>query len=484
MRTQLILIWCLLPLGGLLAQFRVDTLFSVPDTATALTLEGFYQWVIKNHPIARQAALLSEVARQEIRLARGNFDPKAEVTYLTKNFNNTEYYRKLNAQIKFPSMLPLDPAVGLEQNSGTYLSSESYIPPQFNHRQLYAALALPLGQGLVTDARRAALRQAALFKDLTEAEQVSMINKVLLDAAKEYWNWFYSYYRFRLQNRGVTVATEIFERTRLNAQLGEASAIDTVQALITLQTRIIDRQEALLSFLNAGVTISTFLWDSAGNPVDLPPNWIPVPEPEMFALSASELEALRTQARINHPELRKLSVKLLQLDVERRLNAEFLKPRLDLKYYLLNQPFDPEGNANFTPANDYKFGLDFSFPLFLRKERARLAQTKLKITTTEYDRMLTERQIVNNLQATYNTLVTTASVLSNQFDMVNNYERLLQAELLNLRLGESDLFKINLQLEYLLRTQEKWLKLLSDYSKQKALLYWAAGIRNLGEELP
>ncbi|GIV36436.1 MAG: transporter [Cyclobacteriaceae bacterium] len=484
MRIKLVLTWCLFPVTGLFAQFRYDTLFATPDTATALTLEGFYQLVIKNHPLARQAALLSEVARQEIRLARGNFDPKAEITYLTKNFNNTEYYDKLNAQIKFPSLFPLDPAVGLERNSGTYLSSESYIPPEYNYRQLYAALALPLGQGLLTDTRRAALRQAELFKDLTEAEQVSMINKVLLDAAKEYWNWFYSYYLFRLQDRGVAVATEIFERTRLNAQMGEASAIDTVQALITLQSRIIERQEALLGFLNAGVTISTFLWDSLGNPVDLPTNWIPVPEPEMFALSASELEALRAQARINHPDLRKLSVKLLQLDVERRLNAEFLKPRLDLKYYLLNQPFDPEGNAHFSPANDYKFGLDFSFPLFLRKERAKLAQTKLKITATEYDRMLTERQIVNNLQATYNTLVTTASVLNNQLDMVNNYERLLQAELLNLRMGESDLFKINLQLEYLLRTQGKWLKLLSDYSKQKALLYWAAGIRNLGEELP
>jgi small-conductance mechanosensitive channel len=122
--------------------------------------------------------------------------------------------------------------------------------------------------------------------------------------------------------------------------------------------------------------------------------------------------------------------------------------------------------------------------LFLRKERAKLAQTKLKITATEYDRLLTERQIVNSLQATYNTLITTAAVLTNQRNMVNNFERLLQAELLNLQLGESDLFKINLQLEYLLRTQGKWLKLVADYSKQKALLYWAAGVRNLGEELP
>lgn len=469
--------------GLLHAQFSTDTLFIVPDTARVLTLENFYRWVIWNHPVARQASLLSEVARQEIRLARGNFDPKAEITYLAKNFNNIDYYEKFNAQLKFQTLFPVDPSVGIERNTGQYLNQESFISSLYNYRQLYAGVAIPIGQGLITDTRRAALRQAELFKDLTEAEQIAILNKLLLEAAKEYWNWFYHYYHYRLQERGVSVAREIFERTRMNAIMGEASIIDTVQAKITLQSRIIDQQEALLGFLNAGVVLSTFLWDTLGNPVDLPPNFIPVPEQDMFIISVEELDMLRNQARYNHPDLRKISVKLMQLDVERRLAAEFLKPRIDLKYYLLNQPFDPEGNTRFSPTEDYKLGLDFSMPLFLRKERAKLAQTKLKITNMEYERLLTERQIINNLQATYNSLITMANVVTNQRDMVNNFERLLQAELLNLQLGESDLFKINLQLEYLLRTQGKWLKILSDYSKQKAMLYWAAGVRNLGQEL-
>jgi outer membrane protein TolC len=464
-------------------QYASDTLFIVPDTAKVLTLEHFYQWVIHYHPVARQAALLSDVARQEIRMARGNFDPKAEIGYMAKNFKDTEYYNKMYAGIKFPTFFPFDPSIGIEQNRGAFINPESYISPDLNYRQIFAGISIPLGQGLITDARRAALRQAELFKDLTEAEQIAIINKLLLEAAKEYWNWFFHYYHYRLQDRGVQVATEIYERTKLNFLLGENSVIDTLQAKITLQNRIIDQQEALLGFQNAGVTLSTFLWDSAGNPVDLPLSWIPVPESDLFVISPEELEELRIQARINHPDLRKISVKLLQLDVERRLAAEFLKPRIDLKYFLLNQPFDIEGNMRFSTADDYKIGLDFSIPIFLRKERGKLAQTRLKITSTELERILAEREIINNLQATYNNMVTTAAVLNNQREMVNNFERLLQAELLNLRLGESDLLRINIQLEYLLRTQSKWVKLLSEYSMQKALLYWAAGVRNLGEEL-
>jgi hypothetical protein len=56
---------------------------------------------------------------------------------------------------------------------------------------------------------------------------------------------------------------------------------------------------------------------------------------------------------------------------------------------------------------------------------------------------------------------------------------LLQAEILNLENGESDLFKINIQQEKLIQSQSKLLKLKAEYEKMKATLYWAAGVRNL-----
>jgi outer membrane protein TolC len=472
-------------IGGLLrtqAQTPSDTLFLLPDTARALTIENFYLLVTRYHPVARQAGLLSDVARQEIRLARGNFDPKAEITYLTKNFSDKEYYSIVNGSVTLNSVFPVDPKIGVEKNIGDFLNPERYISNQFNYRQFYAGLSLPLGRGLITDERRTALRQAELFKDLTEAEQIKLINKLMLDAAYDYWNWFYSYYNYRLMNRGVQVAREIFRRTKLSVELGENAPIDSVQAKITLQSRLIQQQEALLGFRNTGITLSTYLWDSTGQPVMLDMKWVPVQEKKTLTLSVSELDELTEQARENHPELRKLSISLIQLDVSRRLAAEFLKPRLDLNYYFINQPFDPQWNWNTPNGEDYKFGLDFSLPLFLRKERAKLAQVKLKINATQYERSLAEREVLNTIQATHNALQATSSIIASQQTMVENYERLLQAELLNFENGESDLFKINIQLEYLLQAQTKWAKLLAEYEKQKARLYWAAGVRNLGRE--
>jgi outer membrane protein TolC len=197
-------------------------------------------------------------------------------------------------------------------------------------------------------------------------------------------------------------------------------------------------------------------------------------------LTTSSLEELTAQAKEKHPELIKLNVKLNQLEVERKLAAEYLKPKLDLNYNFLNQPLTPQGEfQSFTFLNNYKFGLDFSMPVLLRKERAKLAQTKIKIQGTTYELSQAEREIINQINAIFNQLVNTSNILGQQKSMADNYDRLLQAEIMNLENGESDLFKINIQQEKLIQAQSKLLKLKADYEKMKATLYWAAGVRNL-----
>ncbi|HEY0654382.1 MAG TPA: TolC family protein [Chryseosolibacter sp.] len=464
---------------SLCGQPGTDSLWSLPDSVKAFTIDNFYALVLDHHPVAKQADLLSEFARQEIRLARGNFDPKLEAQYLAKNYNDTDYYRIFNSSLKFPSVLPFDPSIGVESNKGKYLNPERYISDQFGYRQFYAGVSLPLLRGLITDDRRASLRQAELFSDMMEAEQVKVINKLLLEAAKDYWQWAIAYYNYRLLDQNVRIAGEIFRRVKLNTTMGEAAPIDTIQAKVTLQQRLVERQEIFLDFQNAGIRLSTYLWDSLSNPLELPLNFVPVMTKEIVGVSAQELEEMLTQARANHPELQKLSVKLQQLDVDRRLASEYLKPKLDLNYYFLNQPFDPEWNTSLQAGENYKLGVDFSFPIFLRKERAKLAQTKLKISTTRFEQSLTERQVLNDITSAYNQVVNNQAIIAQQVSMVDNYNRLLSAELLNLENGESDLFKINIQTEKLIQSQMKLIKLLGEYEKSKATLYWAAGVRRL-----
>ena len=484
-RTLTIIFLLIARLSGAQTQGALDSLFILPDSVTAFSIENLYASMLQYHPIVKQTRLLGEMAQQEVRLARGAFDPKLESRLNLKEFDNKEYYNRWITSFTIPLWFPIDPKIGIERNTGTFLNPETSLPTADNNKQLFTGISLPLGRGLFTDDRRAALQQAKLFVQLNEAEQVKLVNKILLEAAKEYWQWYYAYYNYLLMNKNTAIAQEIFKRVKLNASFGEASTMDTVQAKITLQQRLVEQQESFLDFTNSGIRISNYLWDSEGNPLQLSSSVAPVlVQTDGELLSKTTLEELIFQARLNHPELVKLNVKLNQLEVDRKLAAEYLKPRLDVSYNFLNQPITPGGEfQSFAFLNNYKFGFDFAMPILIRKERAKLAQTKIKIRGVNYERTQAEREIINQMNLVYNQLINTNGILNVQNDMALNYNRLLIAEFFNLENGESDLFKINVQQEKLIQSQSKLLKLKADYEKMKATLYWAAGVRNLNFQI-
>lgn len=463
------------------AQISLDSVFVLPDSVKPFSLDEMYAAMLQYHPVVKQAYLLNESARQEIRMARGAFDPKLQADLSIKEFKDKEYYNKFKTSLSIPTWFPLDPKIGFERNTGQFVDPENIIGGSLDNSQLTTGVSLPLGRGLFTDDRRAALKQAKLFTKLAEAEQIKMVNKILLEAAKDYWQWYFSFYNYRLLSRSTDIATEIFLRVKLDATLGESSALDTIQAKITLQQRLVERQESYLEFLNTGIRISVYLWDNAGYPVQLPVDVAPVLSPsESQLLSTQSLNELIFLAKQNHPELVKLRTKIDQLEIERKLASEYLKPRLDLNYNFINQPILPNGTFNsISVGKDYKFGLDFSMPILLRKERAKLALTKVKIQSTQWEQSQAEREILNQINVVYNQIVNTNQILTQQTDVAENYSRLLQAELINLENGESDLFKINVQQEKLIQAQSKLLKLKAEYEKMKATMYWAAGVRNL-----
>lgn len=464
-------------LGGMTVVVAQPIQHTPADTTEQFSLDEFYRVILEYHPLVRQARLLNESARQELRLARGNFDPKAEVQLDKKEFQNKSYYNKVDAYLSFPTWFPVNPKLGLENNTGQLLNSAETIP---GGRQYFAGVNLPIGKGLFTDERRAMVKQASLLGTLSEAEQIKAINKVLLQAAKDYWQWYNSYHNFLLTDKGVTIAQEIYRRVKLNHLHGEASRMDTIQAKIIWQSRKVERMEAQLAFRNSSLTLSNYLWDAANQPMQLSARVVPViRESDQRKIDSSILQSLMDQAKQNHPELIKLKTKLNQLGIERSLAKEFLKPKLDLSYYVLTQPGTPQA---IDLSRDYKLGIDFSMPVFLRKERSKLALTDLKISSTEFEQRLAEREIINEIKVTHNQIVNTSLMIEQQADMVNLYDQLLSGEMMNLEHGESDLFKISLQQEKLIQAQIKLLKLQVELQKAKASLYWAAGVRNLSFE--
>lgn len=443
-----------------------------PDSLRKISIQDFFAMVTANHPVVKQANLLSEMARSELRIARGYFDPKLGAIYEKKEFKGTPYYNHFDGGIKVPTWFGLEFKAGYEENLGSRLN------PELTRGGVgYAGVSLPLLQNLLIDQRRATLRQARLLQDLNEAERVKAINKIILSAAKDYWNWYQAWQEYQYTLTGYTFAFERFRATRQRAIMGEAAIIDTTEALITAQTRESNLLQAQLNLANARLVVSNYLWNEDQQPLEMSQQLVPDPTAaDNRLVNEGELQSLLEYARNNHPELVKVRFKLGQLDIDRRLALEFMKPQLNLSLVALSgYPVPWEKVDNSYIGDNYKLGIDFFFPLFLRKERGKLQLTRLKIQDNELYSVQTNREIQNNVQAVFNELKVLEQQLGIQRATVSNYERLRQAEISKLQVGESSLFLVNTRETQLIDSQIKLAALQAKYQKSRAELLWAAG---------
>lgn len=457
-----------------------EMLMEISDTAQkeVLTLDQFLGIVMKSHPVMKQSDLQTGYGEAELRIAKGAFDPKLYTNYDLKNFDEKEYYNMLNSTLKIPTWFPVDPKITFDRNTGEFLDESSAIPEANNFNQIGAGLSLPVGRGLFIDERRMMVKQAVSFQQIARAEQIKIANKILLTAIKDYWNWFLAYQEILLLQQSVDIAQELFERVLIDYDFGEAAVVDTVQAKITYQTRLADYQQVNFDFIQSGLSLSVHLWDENLFPLELRENVIPDTLANFGSIPTDSTIATMIDYALNfHPEIQKLQAKVEQLEVENRWNRETLKPQVDLSYTFIDAPLNPQGELVSPEWNDnYKFGLDFYFPIFLRKERGKIQKTSLKIEETELQRMQTGLEIQNSIKAKFNEILVQQELQRQFLAMANNYQILLRAELLNLQTGESDLFKLNIQQDKFIESQIKYLKSLTKFQKSKAELLYEAGV--------
>lgn len=435
-----------------------------------LSIQDLFTLVLINHPVAKQANLLPEQARFEIRAARGAFDPKIQASFNEKEFNDKRYWNNLTTLLKVPVWIG-EFKGGLERNRGDFINPSESTPLS----GLYSAgYSLPIGAGLLIDERRSTLRQAQLLNEISLAEKVSLINKLLLQVASDYWEWYYAYRQREFIQNAYELASLRFQAVKEMAVLGNQSDLDTLEAYSNFLLRDIQLQQANLLFQNNSLIVSNHLWDENENPVILDSSAFPkklVEKSSIFNLEM--LENLKQKALTNHPDLIKLNAKLDQLDIEKRLAKEMLKPTVNLDYNFL-QSSSPFQSTAFQFSN-YKFGLSLGMPLLLRKERGKLQSTKVKISLTELDRISKKRAIEIEIQTRYNEVKQYEQLLSKQFESYDALSRLVTGEQERFRNGESSIFIINARESNLVASSVKLAEVEAKYAKAIAYLYWASG---------
>lgn len=469
-----ILIVLLWPVTATLAQNKP----AVVDTGKVFSLDDLEGIVFKNHPIVKQAALLSEAAKANVLQSLGYFDPALKASFGRKLFGNTEYYNNWSNELKIPLYVAgADLKIGYDRFVGTYTNPETRTGTD---GLTAVGLSIPLGQGLLIDARRSTLWQAKAMVSYAEADKVKQINTVWYTAVKDYWNWYYAYREYMLVKEGLDLARTRFTAVRNQTLVGDKPPIDSVEASITVQDREIQLAKSAIEVQNTLLVLSNHLWNEQGSPLELPRNAVPQTVSDKINLpSTLALDTLLGQAS-SHPELVKLRAKGTQLDIERRYRQEQLKPKINISGALISSRRDFNSYVpdyyDFNWRN-YKVGIEFAFPLFLRAERGKLKEVKIKQQQLNYDLQQSGREINNNVRTAYNSLNAYKSQLNIQVQSITNQQALLKGELQKFELGESTLFLINSRESKLIDMKIKRESIIAGYQKSLAELYYKAGTR-------
>lgn len=436
------------------------------NTSKELTYNEFLGYVKKYHPLVKSANLEINQAQANLMMARGGFDPKIEVDFEQKKFKDNEYYSILNSSFKIPTWYGVEIKAGFDNNEGIYLNPENTVP---NQGLTSLGISVPLGQGFFINQRMADLRKAKIQVKLSQAERNLMAVSVLYDASVAYFNWKRNYNEVTLYQTYLNNANIRYQGIAKSIEQGDKPAIDSVEAGIIVRNRKLSLEESQLKLAKAKLELANFLWLENNVPLELQDEIIPE---ENLMLTIKE--TLRTNDLMldnpsleNHPKINALEQKIEMLEVERKLKANMLLPKIDLGYSYLSEPryFD---NYRF---QDYKVGLNFYFPLFLRKERGSLQLAKFKLQDVKFDLDLERVSLKNKIKAQQ----TEISSLEKQKQLIDNlvvdYNTMLTSEERLFSFGESSIFLINTRENNLVSAQLSKLLIENRYFDSNAKLF-------------
>ena len=273
----------------------------------------------------------------------------------------------------------------------------------------------------------ATVKKAKFFREQSKADRDLLVNQILFDASLAYFNWLQAYRNNKVFVDFLKNAEIRFKGIKRSARAGDIAAIDTVEAKIAVQSRALELEQSKVVLRNTMLELSSFLWMGENIPMELQPYVVPDLSLDMEIDRTLEIlgKPLDSFALENHPKLKSLGFKIDGLQVDKRLKTNKLLPRIDVEYNFIT---DTPDYINSFVTENYKGGVNFELPLFLRKERGDLKLAKLKLRDAQFELDNAEVQIQNKILAIYNELDSFENQNVLIYEIVGNYEALLAAE--------------------------------------------------------
>jgi outer membrane protein TolC len=445
---------------------------------TPLSYQEYLLRVTQNHPTAQRANLLNDLAAEQIRVAKGNFDPKLNSDWQAKRYNDKIYYSQFDAELKIPMYFGADLKIGYQLADGYNLNPADNLPLT---GLAAVGISLPLLQGLKIDDRRAALQQARLLKDMNQNERYLTLNDLLFGAALAYWDWIEAYQHLQIAKEALRLSQLRLIDLKNTVLQGERPAIDTIEARLIVQERRLQLQETTMEYDLSKINLNNFLWQAQEQQSSNQANsdFLPIiADTSIIALPNPSNTSNDWATMIDsHPILTAYRYKSNSLDIERQLKANKLLPKLNIQYNFLAKQFNYFGNEGYgVPLlNNFKWGISASVPLLFRQERGNLALAELKLKDIDKQTQQKSREIGNKITAQTSKINNLVEQIRIYQQNVRDYQTLLDAENTRFAMGESSVFLVNSRETKLVEAKQKMISLQMKYYRARVELEWAKG---------
>ncbi len=420
------------------------------------TFDSFVTRIKKEHPLALRAGNDKAYGQYLQKAARGNFDPRLSASFENKYFTGTDYYAVGNAELKQPLYTSQYLKAGYLFGQGPYVNPQDYTPVA---GLPYLGLQVSLLQGMMLDKNRAELIKGRHYADYYSASERVQLNDLLFQSTLTYADYLYAKKVYELYEYFNSLARQRLKAVSDLAVIGEKPAVDTIEASIFLQGRVLDRAASELELTKKQNELLVFMQAGSGQSTE---KNIVVTDSleEVYNFARKTLAASPVTREQTNPVIAQYSAFQNVLETESRLKREMIKPVLDVSYNFLG---DLSGNNSVNAGfNNYKWGATFSLPLYLRKPRNEYRMA----TLVAYNNKLELNNKQNQIEFKYRFVFEGLNILSSQ---ISNATRsaaftrlLLEAERVKFESGESSLFLLNSREQKWLETEVK----LAEY-KQK-----------------
>ncbi len=427
-----------------------------------LQLDHVLRSVESNFPLILAALEEVEIAAGQVQSASGAFDTKL----FSKNFFELDgFYQteEFGFGVEQPTTL-----YGTRFEAGYRLGQGDFADYDGKKKtneggEFRLGAMLPLLRGGTIDPQRVAVWQARLQEEAAWPKVLKARLSATQKAAASYWKWVAEGAKRGIAERLLRLARERQEQVRVGVEEGQLAELSLVE-----NRRLIVDREAILAkadraLQEAALTLSLFWRDEAGQPIvaGIPslPEQFPKPRDPEEILIPNDVQVALT----HRPELRAIEVALSQVGLDRDLARNERLAQLDVGVFgsqdVGNEVNDPDDKGPFEVA----LGVQFQLPLQRRKARGKERQALAKIDKLEFELRYARDLAVAEVRDVVSALNQSWVRVTQAEENVQLAGRLEEAERVQLSLGESDLFRVNVREQQAAVAGSRLIEVLSEY---------------------